>query len=266
MTNELEPEEKPGAEPGETGEAVDEGLPGQDELPPYMRDEEPTGETNKAKYWLLKGLTKEEVSAQHDITFGTCRIAESDLVKEGLLVKKPRGSPPGAKPSKALTPPKTSPGMQVFAKGSPPEALIQAIEISGIDGQLVEFEHGMKFGMSILVTAVRLVNEMSIIGSQQVKPLLDMSKSMREGEAMTYKAGADEAALKAAQAMGATIIPQVAAIEGAVDALAKQGTAGGDPVKSMMVRTMEPLIQNLMGRMMPGMDKPDAPGWSKRKE
>jgi len=255
-------------EPQEPVEEVDEGLPNEEEIPPYMREEEPTGEANRAKYWLLKGLTKEEVSEQKSISFGTCRVCESELVKEGLLKRRPRGSPPGGKPSKSLTPAKTQPGsMQIFAKGSPPEALINALQMPAeVDGSLYGFESGMKFGMSILVTAVRIMNEMSVIGSQQVKPLLDMSKSMREGEAMSYKAGADEAAYKAAQAMGNTIIPQVAAIQGAVDSMSKQGAAGGDPMKAMITRTMEPLIQNLISKVMPGMDKPDAPGWKRRSE
>jgi len=233
-------------------EEKDQGLPSEEELPPYMREEEPEGQSNKAKYWLLQGMSDEEITEQKDITPGTVRVCRSELVSEGLLKKKPRGIPPGGKKKTTAVATRNNKTLQIFAKGSPPEALIQAIELSGVDGQLIEFEHGMKFGMSILVTAVRVMNELSIIGSQQVKPLLDMTKSMREGEAQSYKAGADEAAYKAASAISQSILPEVDAIRQSVSGIEKGASAGGDPVKAMMVRTMEPLIQNLMGKIMPG--------------
>ena len=133
-----------------------------------------------------------------------------------------------------------------------------------VDGQSQGFEQGMKFGMTQLVLAVRIMQELSAIGLQQVKPLIDMTRSVREGEAAAFKGGADEGAMKAAQAMGATILPMISEIQASVTSAARSSEA--DPMKSMLVRTMEPLMKNMMSGIMPGMKDEPPSGWTRKSE
>jgi len=184
-----------------------------------------------------------------------------------LREEEPAGNAGGKQktPSTALTSQAPSRNLQVFAKGSPPEAIIESISLPiELDGQAEGFEKGMKFGMSQLVLAVRIMQELSAIGLQQVRPLIDMTRSVREGEAAAFKGGAEEGAMKAAQAMGSTILPMMSEMQTAVINATKGSEA--DPMKAMMVRTMEPMMKNLLGRIVPGMRDEPPSGWSRRSE
>lgn len=259
-----EPVEELEEEP--TEELEEEPPEEEPELAAYLREEEPAGKTDKAKYWLLRGLSDDEIAESKDLNPNTVRMARGELVKEGLLKKERK--PAGGKqktPSTALTSQAPSRNLQVFAKGSPPEAIIESISLPiELDGQAEGFEKGMKFGMSQLVLAVRIMQELSAIGLQQVRPLIDMTRSVREGEAAAFKGGADEGALRAAQAMGATIMPMMSEMQTAIANAGKGSEA--DPVKAMMVRTMEPMMKNLLGRVVPGMRDEPPSGWSRRTE
>ena len=264
-TEDLEEEDVEEPKEETSTEEPTEEAPTGEEKPAFLGREEPSGEENKAKYWLMKGLSEEDVVAK-GVNPGTVRIAKSHLIKDGYLRKEPKGSAGGKKasPGTAITPGAPPKGLQVFAKGSPPEAIIDSITIPMVDGQGVGFEQGMKFGMSTLVLAIRVMQEMSAVGIQQVKPLIDLTRSVRDGEGAAFKSGADEAAFKAAQAMGQTILPMMTEMQASVNAAARGGEA--DPMRSMMVRTMEPMMKSLLGRVVPGMkDEPPA-GWSKRQE
>ena len=234
-------------------------------VPEYLGDVEPSGKLNKAKYWLMKGVTREELIEQGH-NKGTVRIAMNDLVRDGHSKKPPRllKAPPGEKPSTAVIAQGPARGIQVFAKGSPPEAIIEGISIPLVDGQAQGFEQGMKFGMSTIVLAVRVMQELSAVSLQQVKPLIDMTRSVREGEQAAFKSGADEGAMKAAQAMGGTILPMMSEMQANI-ANATKGNEN-DPMKAMMVRTMEPLMKNVMSKLIPGMKDQAPDGWSKRTE
>jgi len=254
-----EPEELEEEEVVEQEETIEEN---DDNRPAFLKEEEPSGKLDRAKYWLLKGKTKEElVAAGHNE--GTVRIASNSLVKEGHMKKPQR--PTRDKPGTAVSAQAPARGLQIFAKGSPPEAIIEGISIPMVDGQAQGFEQGMKFGMSTIVLAVRLMQELSAVSLQQVKPLIDMVRSVREGEAAAFKGGADEGAMKAAQAMGGTIMPMMSDMQAAIAGVGKGSEA--NPVQAMMVRTMEPLIKNMMSKMMPGMEQDRTPGdWTRRSE
>ncbi len=240
----------------------------EEELDPrlYTRNEEPPGKTDKAKYWLLHGLTDEEVEEIHKLNHSTVRMARADLIKEGLMKKERK--PPGSKLVKAgaaVLAPIAAKGIQIFAKGAPPEAIIESIKMPSVDGQLQGFEMGMKFGMSQLVLAVRIMQELSSVAQGQVKPLIDLVKTVREGEHAAFKGGADEAAMKSAQAMGATILPMMTDMQASI----KENARGNetDPMKAMMMRTMEPLMKSMMGKIMPGEPVDMTPGdWTRKTE
>jgi len=144
------------------------------------------------------------------------------------------------------------------------QGMIDSLEVPV--GDLDVLKEGMKYGMSVVIMAVRIVQELSAIGVQQSKPLLDMAKSMREGEAMAAKNSAMEAGLAAAQAVDASLSPELQALRAKVDSLDRG--SGANPMQSMFVRAMEPSIQQLMTGMfanLPGMGSktalpPAAPG------
>jgi len=158
--------------------------------------------------------------------------------------------------SRALA--KSSTGMPIFAHGSPPEAIIDSIRVPDVsNGEGIPFEQGIKFGMSLIILGVRVAQELSGIGITQAKPILDMAKSMREGEALAAKNAAGEAAMEAASMVRDSMMPILTNLQ--------KGGGGGegsgvDPVKAMMVRTMEPLVKQLMGgtlgKLIPGANIP----------
>lgn len=243
-------------DPGNNGEQ-----PGEAEIvPPYLQEEEPTGIVNKIKYHLLKGKTREELE-QDPFNFnpGSIRDCVHELVKDKLMEKPARK----VKVTKEKVPAQqTGKAMQIFAKGAPPEAIIESISVPIADGEAETFEQGMKFGMSTVVLGVRVAQELASIGGQQAKPILDMARAMREGEAMAAKGAADEAAYKAASSIQQTFGPMIASIQES----SKIGAGGADPMKAMMVRTMEPLMKGLLGRLVPGMSDQPPTGWTKKTE
>ena len=255
--------EEPGKDEAEEGDFKELGEE-EDTIPVFLRDEEPTGEEDRAKYLIMRdqSLSNTEIAEAHDLKEGTVRVARSHLGRDGHIQKERQTAVTKKTPAAVTTAPPRTP--QVFAKGSPPEAIIESIKIPTAVGEDGDFEQGMKFGMTTLVLATRIMQELAAVSMQQVKPLIDMTKTVREGEGLAYKSGADEAAYKAAAAMGQTIMPMMSNMEANIAAATKGSES--DPMKAMMVRTMEPMIQNLMTRMVPGQQKPNAPGWTKKQE
>jgi hypothetical protein len=214
---------------------------------------------------LLQGLSREEIAAK-GFNKGSIRTVASEL-KSKMNSSRAIGKAP-------LT---TTKGLPVFAHGSPPEAIIDAVEIPDVaDGQGVPFEQGIKFGMSILVLGVRMVQELAGIGVLQAKPILEMSKSMREGEALAAKNSASQAADEAAGQVMEALSPVLANLQNNAKA-----PPSANPMQDMMVRLMEPNMKRLMGGMFsmltPGQQQNQIPeqaspdegnveGWKRRSE
>ena len=226
---------------GEEGEEEDEGgEEGKEEeasptTAPGTGEAASTSVRKQIEERLMAGATREEL-----LTDGYNKSSISTVASE---VKKKLGTrmPVGRKTSIQTS--KT----QIFAKGSPPEAIIESIEVPNVsDGQSVPFEQGIKFGMSLLVLATRMMQELSAIGITQTKPLIDMAKSMREGEAVAAKNAAGEAAMEAAGMVQQSLMPMLANLQ-------RPGGGDADPVKAMMTRTMEPIISRLMGGLVGGL-------------
>lgn len=135
----------------------------------------------------------------------------------------------------------------VVKGGAPPELLIESISLPDVaNGHGQSFEQGLKFGMSVLILGVRMVQELATIGAQQAKPIIEMSKSMRAGEAEAAKAAATDAAMEAAGMVQQSLMPILSNIQqkNAVP------TNTSDPMKNMMANAMSPIFQNMMGSMM----------------
>ena len=259
-----ESEKEPEPVADEVDEVEEDEPPGDvdESVAPYMREEEPTKKGDNIKWHLLRGASKEELVAAGAAP-RSVDIARSELVKANLMARKDKPTPPPRTGMTAAGEPKP---IQVFSKGSPPEAIINALVMPEEAGQQgPAFEQGLKFGMSVLVLGVRVMQEMSQVGLQQSKPIIDMAKEMRAGEAAAYKEASTDAAMKTAQAMGATIMPMLAGVEAAVDKL-ERPPEGSDPMKSMMVRTMEPMMKRMMNQIMPGMENEPISNWKRTSE
>lgn len=214
---------------------------------------------------LMQGLSREDIAAR-GFNKGSIRTVASEL-KSKLNTNRSIGKAP-------LT---TTKGLPVFAHGSPPEAIIDAVEVPDVaDGQGIPFEQGIKFGMSILVLGVRMVQELAGIGVLQAKPILEMSKSMREGEALAAKNSASQAADEAAGQVMEALSPVLANLQNN-----SKAPPSVNPMQDMMVRLMEPNLKKLMGGMFsmlaPGQqqnqipeqaspDNSDVEGWRRRSE
>lgn len=228
-------EESPGAEgePGSEGEQEEGGAATTDVTVTEQPEEETLSIRKQVEKALLDGVSREELVAM-GYNKRTVQTVASE-VKTKLQTRKPVG--------KAVT--TTAKGLPIFAKGAPPEAIIEAIEVPDVsDGAGYPFEQGIKFGMSLVTLGIRMAQELSGIGVMQAKPLLDMAKSMREGEAVAAKNAAGEAAMEAAGLVQQSLMPLLTNIQ-------KSGAGGeGDPLKAMMVRTMEPIMNKVMGGMI----------------
>lgn len=223
-----------------------------DTRPEYVKDKPPKGKTNYAKWALLHGKTEEQLVAE-GANPGTVRVAAQELEKEGLRRR------PKEKPGTEVIPVGKPGGMQVFAKGSPPEAIIESISLPVMaNGEGPLFEKGIKFGASMIVLGVRVAQELTNLGVQQAKPIMEMAKGMREGEAMAAKSAAGEAAMTAAALVQQNLQPYLANLS--------RPPAGPNPMQEMMARLMEPAIQQMISKMMPGAVPSTPSGWSKRAE
>lgn len=248
-------EEAPAAEtPTEETPPPEEKAP-EDTRPVYLRDEPPDRKKQKINYikWgLMHGITEEELVANGSNT-RSVDICAQELEKANL-----RKRPAKEKaPKELVTTEKPGKTMQIFAKGSPPEALIDAVSLPIADGEGPIFEKGLKFGMQTLVLGVRVAQELSNMGVQQARPLIEMARDMRTGEAAAAKNAAGEAAMLAAAQVQQNLGPYLAAMS--------KPAEGPNPMKSMMVRAMEPMLKNIINKMMPMAPEPPS-DWSRRQE
>jgi len=218
---------------------------------PYLGDKEPSkkNQGNYAKWSLLHGKSEEDLIAE-GVKPRSVDIYAQELEKEGLRSRPPKPE----KPSKDLAP-VNGRTLQIFAKGSPPEALIEAITIPVEDGHIEGFEKGLKFGANMIILGVRVAQELSNLGVQQARPLIDMAKDMRSGEAAAARSAAAEAAMMTASHVEQTMMPYLASLQ-------KPTGGEAEPMKAMMVRAMEPLLKNMMKKIMPGTETGPPSGWS----
>ena len=271
-------------EPGSSGATGPDGATGLDNepepetiVPVYKRENIPTGKVDQVMWYAFRGKTRKELSKPpYNQKPGTVRVGFTRLAglePEWIEAQEKQevggeGEGEGAvKHGKQLVA-TTQKTPQICSKGSPPEAIIESIHIPQVDGQSQGFEMGMKFGMTQLVLAVRIMQELAGVAQSQVKPLIDLVRTVREGEQAAFKGGADEGALKAAQAMGGTIMPMMSEMQTTIANLNKGSES--NPMQSMMIRTMEPLIKNMMGGLMPGMgagtQAQEPEGWTRKQE
>lgn len=244
MTTNDEEKEQPEEQPEDPEEVP--------ETPVFLMDAPPTkGKMNMIKWGLMHDASEKDLEGQ-GFNSKSIRMAAFELEKESYRKRPARSRTKevssdarGGGGGTAAVATRGRGNFPVPTKPVPPEFLIEQI-ILPIDGvQAKSFEHGMKFGASMLVLGVRVAQELSNMGLQQARPIMDMANAMRQGEAEAAKGAAAEAAMLAAGQVSSEMMPMFAS-------LSKEKAAGGDPMKSMMARTMEPMMQKIMNMFMPG--------------
>lgn len=238
-------------------------------------DVKPKSVSAQIKERLLEGATKEEL-VDEGYNPNSIRTIASNLKSEyGREFGKEH-------PGKAVAT-RGLGGMTTPPKGMPLEQLINLLQLPTGDHKVLE--KGIQFGMEIVVLGVRVAQELSAIGVQQAKPLVEMARDMRAGETAAAKTAAGEAAMGAAAAIHSDLAPVLAQM---LDAQRSQAAASteaartkmGNPMQDMMMEAVRPQFQNAINRMMgtltggaagaPGAAQPTEPdlpaGWVRKEE
>lgn len=226
----------------------------------------------RVEYLLLHGTTREDL-IDDGYNSGTVKTIISELKSRGLLKDMPRGGT-SPKPEGGFVKVGSSTAVQrqnpnralSVTRGTPPEILVEQMhipDISGVTDMGKVFEQGMKFGVSNLILSVRIMQELASIGTQQAKPIIDMAKQMREGEAQAAKIAATDASGKVAGELIRTLGPELesihqevaiateAANQAKAATKAKQITLPAkNPMQAIISKYMDPLMGNLMQGMM----------------
>ena len=259
----------------ENGTGPEEDSDDKEGIPAYLLDEMPRSKVDAVKWKLLRGTSEEELVSE-GYNMGTIRNCVYDLKKKGLYERPPKGERSTAVTKDkhtglAKTTKETA--LKSYARGSPAEDLIQHFarlpdDIRDKKGEV--FESGMKFGLSVAVLGIRMAQELSNLGVSQVKPMIEMTKSMREGEALAAKTAAVEAATEAASQIGDILGPTLQDLRSGMAEQRRPRSSESDPMREMMIDTMKPLLKGIMSQMipggMPGTDTDEVvSGWTKRK-
>lgn len=222
------------------------------DMPVFLRDVPPTkGKMNMIKWGLMHDSSEKDMEDQ-GFNPKSIRMAAFELEKDNYRKRPARSrtkevsSDAGGGGGTAAVTTRGKSQFPVPTKPVPPEFLIDQISLPMDGPGAKNFEQGMKFGASMLVLGVRVAQELSNMGLTQAKPIMEMANAMRAGEAEAAKGAAAEAAMMAAEQVGSNMMPIISSLQ-------KEKAAAGDPMKQMMVRTMEPIMQRMMGMVMPGM-------------
>ena len=201
----------------------------------------PTSVTGQIEILLRNGFMRDEI-----IDAGFAKRSVETIASK---LKTKFGREFGKLPPSAVA--KTDPAVRMAraAKGGDMALIMDAIKLPS--GDVEDIQKGITFGIGILLLGVRLVQEMSTIGIQQTKPLLDVARTMREGEIAAASKAAEAAGLAAAAGVAQAIGPEISAIKTKQDALsAASGRSSDNPMTDMMVNIMQPYMQQAMAKMM----------------
>lgn len=133
----------------------------------------------------------------------------------------------------------------VVKKGqSPLEQLVSDLKLPLIvDGQAEVFDAGVEYGVRSVLVGVRVAQELSAMGVQQAVPIIKMAQEMREAEGQAAK-------IIAAELAGATLEGN-RDLKAALQQLGSQiQTSGPNPFASMMAGVMQPVLGQVMQKVM----------------
>ncbi len=168
----------------------------------------------------------DELKADPDIPDSSVRAEVSKLRKKGAFQFKPE-------PTKAV----------VAGKPHPVEELMEQLNLPPIvDGTRHVFDSGVAYGMKSILIGVRVAQELSKMGIDQAGPIIKMAQEMRQTEG--------QVAEETGMAMGETIAGKMFDfIDQRLPQKADIATVQ-DPMKGLMARTMETIVNQLTGSML----------------
>ncbi len=231
-----------------------------------LKDLEPKGKKKQIWDLLLDGMSEETLAAEpYSYNKKTIGVVAWELDKAGL-----RKRPPRRRKDKSTGMAKVDRETSVatvqanVVKAETPEALVQTLDMP-IDGQMIPLGQGIKIGMSMVILGVRIAQELSVVGVTQARPLVAMAKEMRAGETAAAMAASKDTAYEVANRMQDYFTPALNELGELVSQGAKPKVdTGPNPMQGMMSRIMEPMLQNLIGGMIPGGAGQTAPaGWKR---
>jgi hypothetical protein len=132
-------------------------------------------------------------------------------------------------------------GLATIGKGSLDEVMRGLIIPEVVNGRRDAFNAGVVWATRSILTGVRLAQELSSLAISQAKPLIDMAKEMRPD--------ASQIAKETGLAMGGEMAGKMFDfMEQRIPAKADIATVA-DPMKGLMARTMETMMNRLTGMM-----------------
>jgi hypothetical protein len=138
-------------------------------------------------------------------------------------------------------------------KPQPVEALIRELRLPQIvDGTREIFDAGVEYGMKSILVGVRVAQELSKMGIDQATPIIRMAQEMRQTEGQVAK--------ETGMAMGETLAGKLFDyMEQKLPQKPDIATAP-EPMKGLIARTMETVINQLTGMILGGQVGP-TPGF-----
>jgi len=250
-----------------TPEELDDYLELRETLAPVV-EEEPKGAKQddslraQIEKLLLSGMSRWDIEKKYpQYNKKTVQVVTWNLENAGKIPHRTKGTEVAIteKGTAVSKKDKDETMIQTFAKGSPPEALINSMKLPAFNDPL-SFESGMHFGLSSIVLAIKLVQEMATAGIQQAKPLIEMARDMRGGELAAAKQAADSASEETAHRVVGEFAPYLESLQQALAENKKEAAVVGDPMRNMLVSSFKPVLDNVMQQLMhsfmPGMGTP----------
>lgn len=205
-----------------------------------MRKEEPNsmGKRDEIRTLFLQGNTQKEI-----VEAGYAKSTVSEVKAE----MEERGELPLTSDNRRLVP----------LRELPLEAIVENIEFPDVSCR--DFKKTARFVLSLVVLGVRLTQELSTIGIQQGKPVIEMAKEMRQSEYQAAQALAEQIAANMAQANTELL-----------SAIRQQRAGSASPMEQLFADLLrQPLMQLLSrtmgmftGQAQPGISSsPNQPGW-----
>lgn len=218
--------------------------PSRDGLEPEQEQaevEEPS-EVSQIDRYLEQGYSVKQI-----IALGFARETVRDEAAKRI---KPEGTPGAVVKATA---PDTAQSVMKLGRYEiiPPEQALAGIRLQ--DG---EYKLGFTDGIRMLLLAVRYTQELATLQAGMMDPTIKMITAMREEERIAIEKTDRSAASAAERAAGGVADRVVAHFEdrlARIEAKATPGPSSGNPMMDMMARVMEPLINNAMSGLVPGL-------------
>jgi len=177
-----------------------------------------SGKRDEIRAFFLQGYSQKEI-VDMDYAKSTVSEVKAEMEEKGEL--------PFASDNRKLVP----------MREQPLEAIIENIEFPNMNCR--EFKKTARFILSLVVLGVRMTQELSTIGIQQGKPVIEMAKEMRQSEYQAAQALAEQIGTHMAQGNRELL-----------NAIRQQGAASTSPMEQLMADMLRQVLSQLMSKTM----------------